>query len=78
MIKGLEEIFRRYVSKEIHLDMNMNFIHDLNLDSFEIINLIVDVEDYYKISLSIDSLVDINNHTIRGLSKLIEELVDNG
>lgn len=78
MIKSLEEIFYKYVPKEITLNENINFVKDLNLDSFEIMNLIVDIEDFYKISLSIDSLINETNHTIKGLSSLINEIISNG
>lgn len=75
--KKLAEILTRYLknnwagspssSKKITADTNM--VNELQLDSFQVMEFMLEVEDHYGIAVDLDSLSNI--HTIRDLAGVV-------
>ena len=50
---------------------NINYITEANLDSFELLSFISDVEIEFDIQFTADDLINSQYHTINGLAALI-------
>ena len=50
---------------------NINYITEANLDSFELLSFISDVEIEFDIQFTADDLINSQYHTINGLTALI-------
>jgi acyl carrier protein len=79
MSSNYDEIFKRLCVQleraagpgtEIAADDNL--IDQLELDSMKVMNLVMEIEDEFDISIPINSLTDV--YTVTDLAKLIEQL----
>jgi acyl carrier protein len=69
MFKAIQEIVNRIIGvKRIALDTD--FIRDLSLDSFDIINIIISLEERYKITIPVRDVWGIN--TVRDAIDYLE------
>ncbi len=50
---------------------NFNYVKESDLDSFELLSFIVDVESAFGIQLTPEELTDSDTHTVDGLARLI-------
>lgn len=53
---------------------NHNIVLDSGLDSFEIMNFIIEIESFYSISFNPEDLLREEMHTIEGLAKYIKNI----
>lgn len=53
------------------IQRSFDYTRDSNLDSFELLNFIADVESVFGIQITADELADNDSHTIDGLVRLI-------
>ncbi|MDD7363869.1 MAG: acyl carrier protein [Peptoniphilus sp.] len=66
------QIISEQVNRDVEdLDPKMNFVDDLNMDSIELVELIMSIEDEFEIELDEDKLEDL--HTIGDVLELAEE-----
>lgn len=63
---------QRFAEPEIRLDEDVNLIEGLGLDSNKVLDLILEVEDEFDISMPMNLLTDV--HTVRDLAQFIEQL----
>lgn len=49
-----------------------NLISQLSIDSIKLLNLIMEIEDTFDVSIPINALTDI--HTVRGLADLVHKI----
>ncbi|MDT8406624.1 MAG: acyl carrier protein [Methylococcales bacterium] len=57
---------------DFHVDPDGNLVDQLDLDSIKVLNLIMDVEDEFDVSIPINRLVDVQ--TVRQLAQMIDQL----
>ncbi|MDY4838022.1 MAG: acyl carrier protein [Lachnospiraceae bacterium] len=62
-------------SKEICISENTDLIRDLQMDSIEIMQLIVDTEEYFKITFDDVDLLTENFSQFGKFSRLIEKMI---
>lgn len=74
-----DEIFQRLgqhlqqvAGTELEFDEDTNLIEGLGLDSYKVLDLVLEVEDEFDISVPMNRLTDV--HTVRDLAQLIEQL----
>ena len=56
---------------ELEFDEDTNLIEGLGLDSYKVLDLMLEVEDEFDISVPMNLLTDV--HTVRDLAQLIEQ-----
>ncbi len=57
----------------MEVEPDMNLIDTLALDSMKVLNLIMEIEDEFDVSVPINALTDV--HTVRDLAVLVHQLV---
>lgn len=57
---------------KLEFDEDTNLIEGLGLDSYKVLDLMLEVEDEFDISVPMNLLTDV--HTVRDLAQLIEQL----
>ncbi len=74
-----DEIFERLglhlqqvAGTELEFDEDTNLIEGLGLDSYKVLDLMLEVEDEFDISVPMNLLTDV--HTVRDLAQLIEQI----
>jgi len=63
---------QRFAEPGVELNKDVNLIEGLGLDSNKVLDLILEVEDEFDISMPMNLLTDV--HTVRDLAQLIEQL----
>lgn len=58
--------------KKLEIEPDMDIIDTLELDSMKVLNLVMEIEDEFDISVPINTLTDV--HTVRDLADLIYQL----
>lgn len=64
----------RLASKDIELNHDSDLVTELGLDSFKVMDLLLDIEDEFDISLPVNLLADV--HTVKDLADKIHEAVN--
>ena len=79
MIVKYDEILQRLnlhlqqiADTKFKFDEDTNLIEGLGLDSYKVLDLVLEVEDEFDISVPMNLLIDV--HTVRDLVQLIEQL----
>lgn len=67
------ERLSQLTDSEMEIKPDMNLIDTLALDSMKVLNLVMEVEDEFDISVPINALTDV--HTVQDLAALIHQLV---
>ena len=57
---------------EIKITSETNLVEELSLDSVKVLDLIMEIEDEFDISIPINLMADV--HTVRDLVEVIEQL----
>lgn len=65
ILAGIEQVARQHVGWTGQLDPQMDLIEDLELDSLRILNLAVELENYFRIQLDQEDGADLR--TVRDL-----------
>ncbi len=70
--KQIYQLLERYEDqKKYEKEGEYNFVNESGLDSFELLNFIVDVEDFFEVHFSPEELSHSDTQTVEGLSRLI-------
>jgi acyl carrier protein len=72
ILKRLCKHLERMAGPGIEIDVDDNLIDQLALDSMKVMNLVMEIEDEFDISVPINALTDV--YTVNDLAKLIERL----
>ncbi len=67
------ERLSQLTDSEMEIKPDMNLIDTLALDSMKVLNLVMEIEDEFDISVPINALTDV--HTVQDLAALIHQLV---
>ena len=71
--KQIYQLLERYEDQEKYEKRGgHNFVNDSGLDSFELLNFIADVENFFEVNFSSEELSHSDTQTVEGLSRLIE------
>lgn len=60
--------------KQKSFEFNQNIVEESGLDSFEIMNFLIEIESFYSISFNPEDLLREEMHTIEGLAKHIKNI----
>lgn len=71
--KSLEEILGEEGEKK-ELEANMDLINDIGLDSLQLVNVILDLEEQYDLNIDFDEFDFDKVQTIQELAEYIKEL----
>ena len=70
--KQIYQLLERYEDqKKYEKEGEYNFVNESDLDSFELLNFIADVEELFKVNFSPEELSNSDTQTVEGLSRLI-------
>lgn len=72
ILKRLCTHLERIAGPGIEIGADDNLIDQLELDSMKVMNLVMEIEDEFDISVPINALTDV--YTVNDLAKLIEQL----
>lgn len=61
-----------FASPGVEVSPNMSLVNQLAIDSIKLLNLIMEIEDTFDISVPINALVDVQ--TVRDLADLIHKI----
>jgi len=73
IIKQLCDRLSELTGAKTVIEPEMNLIDTLALDSMKVLNLIMEIEDEFDISVPINALTDV--HTVEDLAALVHKLV---
>lgn len=60
--------------KEKKIEPNMDFINDIGLDSLQLVNVILDLEEEYDLNIDFDEFDFDKVQTLQGLAEYVKEL----
>lgn len=63
---------QKVAGTELEFDEDANLVEGLGLDSYKVLDLVLEVEDEFDISVPMNLLIDVR--TVRDLAQLIERL----
>ncbi|GDX61110.1 MAG: acyl carrier protein [Nitrosospira sp.] len=72
ILQRLSHHLKNFVGLGIEISPEMDLINQLAIDSIKLLNLVMEIEDEFDISIPISSLVDI--HTVNDFSNLIYKI----
>ena len=68
------ELLQPYNKEDVPLGPDTRISADLNIDSADVLNFVMEVEDEFDIDISVNELSDV--HTIIDLANLVAERLD--
>lgn len=74
IVAELCEILQRYNTKNLQLNGETNLASDLNIDSVEVMDLIMEVEDKYNVDIPINLLADVER--VHDLAKIVADRME--
>ena len=81
MTASYEEILEKVISElsalttsDTNLTENSELVTELGLDSFKVLDLLMDIEDEFDISMPVNMLADV--HTIKDLAERIHAVIN--
>lgn len=74
IIAELCDMVQRYNTENLTLSGETNLASDLKIDSVEVMNLIMEIEDRYGINIPINMLADVEY--VRDLAKIVADRMD--
>ena len=72
--EALREILSGSVDSSVDLASNTNFVSDLGLESIQVLEFVMEVEERFDIAIDMESLSDV--HTIGELARIVAGLVE--
>jgi len=75
LLKYLQPIWEANPAGRTKISGTTNLVSDLTLDSFQVMEFLMEVEDEYDIAMDMNSLSEI--HTVRDLAGAVLPLVEN-
>ena len=83
MRASYEEILEKVISEldgltaaDVRLTEDSELVTELGLDSFKVLDLLMDIEDEFDISMPVNLLADV--HTVKDLASKIHSVVNSG
>jgi acyl carrier protein len=76
ILSQLYEILRPYTPDGQSLSENTEFIADLGLDSMKVMQLLLETEEQFDVSIPLNIIPDVR--TIGHFARCVEQLVDQG
>jgi len=70
----LREILSASLDSSVDLASNTNFVSDLGLESIQVLEFVMEVEEHFDIAIDMESLSDVR--TIGELAKVVAGLVE--
>ena len=67
----LEELLARHLEDQAELDSETHLSRDLGLESVQVMEFVVDVEDHYDLSIDLKSLADVR--TLGDMSAVVAQ-----
>lgn len=67
-------VLAEYVAKDTQINRSTKIVADLEIDSVNVFDMIMEVEDAYDISISMESIS--NTHTVGGLVDVVSGLIN--
>ncbi|MDE0284951.1 MAG: acyl carrier protein [Gammaproteobacteria bacterium] len=81
MTASYEEILEKVISElsalttsDANLTENSELVTELGLDSFKVLDLLMDIEDEFDISMPVNLLADV--HTVKDLAERIHAVIN--
>ena len=81
MTASYEEILEKVISElsalttsDANLTENSELVTELGLDSFKVLDLLMDIEDEFDISMPVNMLADV--HTVKDLAERIHAVIN--
>ena len=71
ILRQLCDHLKHQSGPKVEIDPDRNLVEQLSLDSIKVLNLIMEIEDKFDITIPINALADIN--TVRELAELISK-----
>jgi acyl carrier protein len=75
LLEYLQPIWKANPSSKTEISGTTNLVSDLTLDSFQVMEFLMEIEDEYDIAIDMNSLSEI--HTVRDLAGAVLPLVGN-
>lgn len=71
--EALKEILSGSLDSSVGLASDTNFVSDLGLESIQVLEFVMEVEEHFDIAIDMESLSDV--HTIGELARVVAGLV---
>ena len=71
--RQLEQLLARHLEKSAKLDSQTHLARDLGLESVQVMEFVVDIEDYYDLSIDLKSLSDV--HTMGDMTAVVVRIL---
>lgn len=72
ILRQLCDHLKQQSGSKVKIDPDKNLVEQLSLDSIKVLNLIMEIEDEFDITIPINALADIN--TVRELAELVGKI----
>ena len=69
----LEQLLARHLENPADLDSETHLARDLGLESVQVMEFVVDIEDHYELSIDLKSLADV--HTMGDMTAVVMKLL---
>ena len=69
----LEQLLARHLENPVDLDSETHLARDLGLESVQVMEFVVDIEDHYDFSIDLKSLADV--HTMGDMTEVVMKLL---
>ena len=69
----LEQLLTRHLENPADLDSETHLARDLGLESVQVMEFVVDIEDHYDLSIDLKSLADV--HTMGDMTAVVMKLL---
>ena len=67
--RQLEQLLARHLENPADLDSDTDLSRDLGLESVQVMEFVVDIEDHYDLSIDLKSLADV--HTLGNMTAVV-------
>ena len=74
--KKVEEIIFEILGQEVKIDDNTNLMYDYGMDSIQIMNVVVAIENQFDIEFELENLDIENLMVFSGLVEQVQQLID--
>ena len=74
IVAELCEMLQRYNTEKLQLSADTNLASDLNIDSVEVMDLVMEIEDKYNIDIPINLLTEVER--VRDLAKIVTDRME--
>jgi len=73
VLQKLQDIIVPYLDKPCEIQMEMSLRNDLQINSVDIVNIICEIEEVFKCTISIDQLIEVDS-----VKKLVQYIIETG